>query len=105
MPLGVSLLASAQEWIHACSDEVRQSGVAMEINNSPVDRDLRSIQWILESSDKFGEIILWESGEAEVSFAVIETSEVRAEHRAITSRAELEDVLTEVLQWVIGSCD
>nr|WP_159393562.1 hypothetical protein [Streptomyces sp. TN58] len=77
----------------------------MEINNSPVDRDLRSIQWILESSDKFGEIILWESGEAEVSFAVIETSEVRAEHRAITSRAELEDVLTEVLQWVIGSCD
>ena len=105
MPLGTSLLVSAQEWIDARSDEVHRSGVAMEINNSPVDRDPRSIQWILESSDKFGEIILWESGEAEVSFAVIETSEVRAEHRDIASPTELEDVLTEVLQWVISSSD
>jgi hypothetical protein len=103
MPIGVSLLVSAQEWIDARSEKVRRSGVAMEVNNSPTDRDPRSIQWILESSDKFGEIILWESGEAEISFAVIETSEVRAEHRNITSLMELEDVLTEVLEWVIGS--
>ncbi|MFE0681211.1 hypothetical protein ACFW17_10435 [Streptomyces sp. NPDC058961] len=77
----------------------------MEINHSPADRDPRSLQWVLESPDKFGEIILWESGEAEVSFAVIETSEVRAEHRDIASPTELEGVLTEVLRWVISSSE
>ncbi|MGW9278518.1 immunity protein TriTu family protein [Embleya sp. NPDC055612] len=96
---------SAQKWIDARSDEVRQSGVAMEINYSPIDRDPRSLQWILESSDKFGEVILWESGEAEVSFAVIETSEVRVEHCDIESSMELENVLTQVLQWMISSSD
>ncbi|MFD7537626.1 hypothetical protein [Streptomyces sp. NPDC059819] len=75
----------------------------MEINHSPADRDPRSLQWVLVNAAKFGEIILWESGEAEVSFAVIETIEVRAEHRDIASPTELEGVLTEVLRWVISS--
>lgn len=75
----------------------------MEINESPIDWNPRSIQWILEAPDRLGQIILWDGGEAEIDLAVIDTGEIRASHRDIGSSAELEDVLTGLLRWVVGS--
>ncbi|GAA1717097.1 hypothetical protein GCM10009765_77030 [Fodinicola feengrottensis] len=99
MPVDPSLLQGARNWIDAHSEAVRQSGLLVEINPSPKDRPKQSIQWVLEGPDRIGEIILWETGEAELSFASIKSGEIRPEHRSIKSASELEMALVAVLNW------
>ncbi|WP_329138317.1 hypothetical protein OG552_30345 [Streptomyces sp. NBC_01476] len=94
------MLQDAREWIDAQSDVIRQNGLLLEVNSSPEDRVKQSIQWVLEGPERIGEIILWETGEAEISFASIGTGEVRPEHRDIQTASELESALTAVFDWV-----
>ncbi|GAA2502063.1 MULTISPECIES: hypothetical protein [Actinomycetes] len=100
MSVESSLLREAYEWIDARIGEFHRNGLSVEVHIAPGDREKQSVQWMLESTERIGEIILWESGEAELSFAVIQTGEVRPEHRLIDSRSSLEEALDAVLDWV-----
>lgn len=100
MSVGSSLLKDAREWIDARLEEIRKVGLLTEVSFAPRDREKQAIQWVLESSERIGEIILWDTGEAELSFASIETGEVRPEHRDIDGAAALEEALSAVFNWV-----
>ncbi|MER7131845.1 hypothetical protein [Streptosporangium saharense] len=45
-------------------------------------------------------LVLWDTGEAELGFALVETGEVRPEHRDIDGPASPEDASKAVLDWV-----
>lgn len=100
MSVGSSLFRDARAWIDAHLGEIRENGLLSEVNASPTYWDKQSIWWRLEGDERMSAIILWDTGEAELSFALIETGEVRPEHRDIDGPAALEDALKAVLSWV-----
>lgn len=100
MSVGSSLLRDARAWIDAHLGEIRENGLLSEVKTSPKNRPKQSIWWILEGDERMSEIVLWDTGEAELSFALIETGEIRPEHRDIDGPATLEDALKAVLDWV-----
>lgn len=100
---GSELLEAFRGWIARPEHVPTGSGVISEIEESPGDRNPRSIRWILESSEMMSQIVLWEDGQSELDLIEVATSEVRSEYRQIGSQQQLDQVLRIVRQWVIRS--
>jgi hypothetical protein len=100
---GSELLGAVRGWISRAEQVSADSGASSEIEESPGDRNPRSIRWILESPEMMSQIILWEDGQSEFDLIDVATSEVRSEHRQIDSQQELDQVLKIVREWVIRS--
>ncbi|MFF4986661.1 hypothetical protein ACFY19_05700 [Streptosporangium saharense] len=100
MSVSPSLLRDARDWIDTRLGEIRQNGLLEKVNSSPESRPKQCIWWALEGDERMSEIVLWDTGEAELSFALIETGEIRCEHRDIDGSPALEDALQAVLDWV-----
>jgi hypothetical protein len=100
---GSELLEAFRGWITRPEHVPTSLGASSEIEESPGDRNPRSIRWILESSEMMSQIVLWEDGQSEFDLIDVATSEVRSEHRQIDSRQELDQVMEIVRQWVIRS--
>ncbi|GLW12291.1 hypothetical protein Misp01_74190 [Microtetraspora sp. NBRC 13810] len=101
MPLeGSDLLEAASVWI---ANMQRGDGPSLlsEIEESPADRDPRSIRWILEGSEKMGQVILWTDGQAELDLVDAESGDVRSEHAQIEDREGMERALRIVRDWVL----
>jgi hypothetical protein len=100
---GAEILVAVQHWIAAQSDISTNINVKSEIQESPPDRDPRSVRWILEGAEMMGQIIVWEDGQAELDLANAATGDVQSEHRNITNETDLESALSAVRDWTIRS--
>jgi hypothetical protein len=100
---GSELLGAVRGWISRAEHVSTGSDVSSEIEESPGDRNPRSIRWVLESPEMMGQIILWEDGQSELDLIDVATAEVHSEHQQIDSQQELDRVLEIVREWVIRS--
>jgi hypothetical protein len=102
MPLrGADLLKATSVWVAAAVLNGEELPVQSDLEESPTDRDPRSIRWILESSEKMGQIVLWTDGQAELDLADVVSGEVRSEHMQIDEQEGLEGALSVVRDWVL----
>ena len=100
MPLrGAELLEATSAWV-ASMRNGGESSVLSEVEESPTDRDPRSIRWILEGSERISQMVIWDDGQAELDLADVASGDVRSEHVQINSQHGLEDTLSRVRDWV-----
>ena len=100
---GSELLEYVRGWVSRAEHDSADPSVNSEIEESPDDRNPRSIRWILESPAMMGQIIFWEDGQSELDLIDVATAEARSEHWQIDSPQELERALDAVREWVIRS--
>lgn len=98
---GTDLLVGVRSWISAAEANLPSPGAASEVEESPNDRDPRSIRWILESFQMMGQIIIWEDGQSEIDLADVASRDVRSEHRRIGDQRDLDAALGAVRDWVV----
>lgn len=80
---------------------VDERNFSSRVDESPIDRDPRAISWLLEGSEKIGQIVVWEDGNAEVDLAYLMAGDARSRHHTVDDQQDLEKVLGEVYSWVV----
>ncbi|MFE5557926.1 hypothetical protein [Streptomyces sp. NPDC056544] len=89
MLTGADLLQSLKSWVAANESQLRENGFDVDLTESPEDYDPRSVQLILETDERLGELALWSNGMAELQVAEVASGDVVREHREITSHIDL----------------
>ncbi|MGW5054348.1 immunity protein TriTu family protein [Actinokineospora sp. NPDC004072] len=102
MLTGPDLLSEAKVWIADHMRALGDDGFISTVNESPPDRDLIAMWWMLERGRYLAQVIVWEDGQAELDFADVRSDLMRAEHRQIDSRDELISALRAVYDWATG---
>jgi hypothetical protein len=97
------LLDIAQKWISRKQAMLIELGISSEVELSPLDREPRSISWVLESSCYGGQLVIWSDGQSEMDLVDMESGEIRSEHRWIESESALASILESIHGWVSGS--
>ncbi|MER7132166.1 immunity protein TriTu family protein [Streptosporangium saharense] len=97
------LLDYVRAWVSEKGTFVRDHTVEFVVNESPEDREPKSIRLIFDADRKLSEIVVWADGNAELSFADIDSREEFSRHCDIESMKDLEAALNVVLEWVVGS--
>ncbi|MGS2644637.1 immunity protein TriTu family protein [Streptosporangium sp. LJ11] len=100
---GIELLDSVKAWASEKGEILRSNAIDLEINESPENRDPQSIQLIFDAAKKLSEIIVWTDGNAELSFADIDSGQITPEYRNIQSTQDLEAALNVTMGWVRGA--
>jgi hypothetical protein len=93
-------LEQVRSWAFNKADGFRDGGYTLELNDSPEDRNPRSIQVILDGGARVGELIVWGNGMAELSYGNFDEGVITPEHRDIDSQADLDAALTALLAWM-----
>ena len=80
--------------IEAHRESMTVRGLVLAPGTSPLDgRDKRSVWLDVESAEHLGQLIDWDTGEAELEFADVPTGGISAQHRRIETRADLDQAL------------
>jgi hypothetical protein len=96
----IGVLHDLRAWLDAHRSELAENGYQIDYSESPQDRMKRSASLMIASSRRVGQLILWETGEAELSLGDISSSEVSEQHREITSRIGLIDAAETIIEWL-----
>lgn len=97
---GTDVLTDLREWFDDRQAGLSDLGFQAEFAESPPDRVKRSASVMIASSSRVGQLVLWDSGEAELTLGDVGADEVVAEHREITSRIGLRDATQTLLGWL-----
>lgn len=76
------------------------AGLELRLSRGPLERSKRSYVLRAESTERLGEMILWESGEVALSMADVASGEVEQQHWNISGRVGLEHAIKTLLAWV-----
>ncbi|MEV6954231.1 hypothetical protein [Streptomyces sp. NPDC051183] len=101
MPVKGELLERAREWISLEVQKAEKLSEISEIEVSPVDRESKSVSWILNGSDFMAQVVLWETGEFESDFANVATGQVQTTSGRVASFGELESLLESARDWLL----
>ena len=94
------LLTALHEWF-ARQTNSTPIGVSLELVDSPIDWSKRSSAFTAQSLARIGRFVVWDTGEAEVELAEVESGAVRQQHHEIGSAMQLDAVVGKVLSWVL----
>lgn len=89
MLTGSELLRAVKSWVTENASQLRADGLDVDLTESPEEYDPRSVQLILETDERLGELSVWSNGTAELQVAEVASGHVAREHREITSHAGL----------------
>lgn len=74
-------------------------GVSLTLDESRIGADKPSLSLVVDGDEFVGQLIAWQSGEAEMEYAEIATGLIRCEHREFNSVADLHRALDDLLAW------
>jgi hypothetical protein len=97
-----SVLTDLRAWFDARHTSLLGDGYQAEFTASPSDRDKQSASVTLTSAERIGQLVIWDTGEAELSMADAASATVTEEHREITSGIGLRDATETLVAWLIG---
>jgi hypothetical protein len=98
--MSVELVLHARQWI---ARELAANPVwdaSSRLDESPPERDPRSLSWVVEDGDRMAQVVLWETGQSETDYADAGTGEVRTVSRNLAGAAEVEELLNSVSDWL-----
>jgi hypothetical protein len=98
------VLTSLRAWFDGRRVALADCGLKVDFAESPPDRAKRSASVTIASSSRIGQLVVWDTGEAELTLGDVGSQEVVEEHREITSRIGLEDATQMLLAWLQASC-
>jgi hypothetical protein len=88
-----NLLAALETWFAEHVDDMAARGVQMSLSHSPADHPKASMSLDMDSENSVGQIVVWDSGEAEIQYGDVATGQVEHVHRDLASREDLMDAL------------
>lgn len=94
------MLSDLRKWFDDRRAGLADLGFHAEFAESPPDRIKRSASVIVASSSRVSQLVVWDSGEAELTLGDVGDDEVVAEHREITSHIGLRDATQKLLGWL-----
>jgi hypothetical protein len=97
------VLDELQEWFTGHKATLADSGYKVEFTESPADRDKQSASLTITSPRRIGQLVVWDTGEAELSMGGVDSGTITEEHREITSVIGLQDATRALVAWVSES--
>jgi hypothetical protein len=94
------VLTDLREWFDNRSAGFADLGLQAEFAESPPDRVKRSASVMIASSSRVGQLVLWDTGEADLTLGDAGSDEVVEQHREITSHLGLQDATQTLLAWL-----
>jgi hypothetical protein len=94
--LKVNLIAFVLIWAESLQAWLGQQGILLNFGQSPADRPKRSCWINLRRGEQESELLLWESGEAELSSSS-PSAGISQEHYELLELADLRPVLSQLL--------
>jgi len=98
-----SLLNDLRVWFDAQEISLIDNGYHAEFANSPSDRGKQSASVTITSAQRIGQLVIWDTGEAELSMGDVASALVAEEHREITSEIGLQDAIQTLTTWLTES--
>lgn len=97
----MNLFEHLEQWAHENTSTLMTRGLHLSINYGPADRDKRVARIDMDSPTRLVQLLLWDSGEAELLVAELEGDDdlIANEHLEITSRFGLVEALTSAVAW------
>lgn len=87
-----------------CTDQaagLRAAAIDCEPGTSPADGRSKASTWVtLSTNARLATITVWDTGEAELDHADVESGQVRPEHRLLQTEGDLVNALSGLVQWV-----
>ncbi|MFD4632775.1 hypothetical protein ACFVYR_13385 [Streptomyces sp. NPDC058284] len=87
-----------------CSDQgagLRAAAIDCELGTSPADGRSKASAWVtLSTNARLATITIWDTGEAELDHADVESGQVRPEHRLLQTEEDLVNALSGLVQWM-----
>jgi hypothetical protein len=100
---GRDVLTDLREWFDERNAGLAELGLQAEFAESPPDRVKRSASVMIASSSRVSQLVVWDTGEAELTLGDAGSDEVVEEHREITSQIGLQDATQTLLAWLEAS--
>jgi hypothetical protein len=91
-----SVLDDLRAWFEGHGNSLAGDGYQVEFAESPSDRSKLSASLTISSAQRVGRLVIWDTGEAELSMGDVASASVTEDHRKITSEIGLRDA-TETL--------
>jgi hypothetical protein len=95
-----NVLNDFRAWFAAHEASLAADGYHMEFKEAPSDRAKLSASVIITSARRIGQLVIWETGEAELSMGDVASDAVMQEHREITSEIGLRDATETLVAWL-----
>ena len=100
MTIEGSVLDALRAWFEARKSSLASDGYDAEFTESPPDRDKQSASVTVASARRIARLVIWDTGEAELSMGDVASPVVTEEHREITSEIGLRDATQTLIAWL-----
>ena len=98
----VNFLEELEKWFNEEVGRVVRADFVAELARSPEDGRDKASMWIdLGSSERIGQIIVWESGEAEIGRIHLPTDQATPESRRFASAEDLRRTAKALVDWIV----
>jgi hypothetical protein len=96
----ICILQDLRAWFDSHRSELTENGFEIDYFESPQDRMKRSSSLMIASSQRVGQLVIWETGEAELGLGDISSSKISEQHREITSHIGIIDAIETIIEWL-----
>jgi hypothetical protein len=100
MTIEGSVLDALRAWFDAHKSSLASDGYQVEFAESPPDRGKQSASVTVSSARRIARLVIWDTGEAELSMGDVASAVVTEEHREITSEIGLRDATETLIAWL-----
>jgi hypothetical protein len=97
---GSSVLDDLRVWFEVHKNSLARDGYQVEFTDSPPGRSKLSASVTITSTRRIGRLVIWDTGEAELSMGDVASATVTEEHREITSQIGLRDATETLVTWL-----
>jgi len=95
-----NMLTDLREWFDDRREKFADLGLQTTFAESPPDRAKRSASLMISSPFRVVQLVVWDTGEAELMLGDVGSGELLEEHREITSHLGLQDATQTLLTWL-----
>jgi hypothetical protein len=86
-------------WIERNQESLVARGLSVAVDPPRADRSKTAVSLSVDASHLISQLIVWDTGEAQLMRADALSGADRDEHRQIDSRADLDRALSDLLAW------
>lgn len=95
-----AILPRLKQWHVDHRDELTAAGLTTRLRESPPEWPKASISLEIDGGRRLSQLIVWDSGEAELDLADLDTGVHVPQHRIIATPNDLDDLLSQQLTWL-----
>jgi hypothetical protein len=94
------VISDLKAWFEDRKTTLIDLGLRADFNDSPSGRAKRSAVLTVASAQRIAQLVVWETGEAELSLGDVGSKDVVEEHREITSKIGIRDATETLMAWL-----